>query len=169
MFGDTAPVPAPAPAPIPQQPQAATVNQVPLQPKQGAELVWGGFFEELRKQGANEDFILGMMKEAAEAEDQSRDALDYTGLPVDRHRIVPFMPNNLTGSMAGGLAGGAVSSELGLGGLGSMVLPALGALAGHHYLPNLMNRWKDSEGTGLNRISPISAAYNSQQPLGLGE
>jgi hypothetical protein len=148
------------------------LNSTPaLFPKQGAEaqLAWAGFFEELAKQGANEDFILGMMKEAEESEDHSRAALDSTGLPMDRHRIVPFMSNNLTGSMAGGLAGGAVSSELGLGSLGSMILPALGALAGHHYLPHLMNRWKDSEGTGLNRISPIAANYNSQQPLGVSE
>jgi len=163
MFGETA-----KPKPIaPANPQAATVPQV--LPKQGSSHspeIWAGIFEELKKQGANEDFIAGMMKEA---EDLSQPELDRYGLNADRHRVVPFMPNKLTGAMAGGLAGGVMSNELGLDGLSSYILPVLGAFAGNHYLPHLMNRWKDPEGTGHNSINPMAAHFNNMQPLGQSE
>jgi hypothetical protein len=185
-----------------QAPPAAQPVQA-LNLKQGMEETsakWQGIVDELKKNGANEDLILGMLKEATDfgnsqlrkkssvaptlrkpkapkatpiLEPQELSALpdfepgtDSTGLLKDRHRAIPMLGNNITGALGGGLLGAAVGNELGLEGPLSMLPPILGAMAGHHYFPNLMNQWKDSPGTGLNKIHPGAASYNKQQPLG---
>jgi hypothetical protein len=44
----------------------------------------------------------------------------------------------------------------------------MGALLGHHYLPQLMNSWKDSYGSGVNTGNPLTAAHNRNFPV-MGE
>jgi hypothetical protein len=141
---------------------------------------WKGFEVELRKQGANEDFIMGMMKEANDsaARDGShilsklKDILrgsqtpDDTGLAADRHPIIPGLANKWLGLAGGAGLGALLRGETGLEQTG-VLLPALGAMAGHHFLPHIMNRWKDAYGTGANQINPGTIALNKSHPINI--
>ncbi len=119
---------------------------------------WEGFREQLVKEGANEAFIEGMLKE-------SDDMLNN-----DRHRIVPFMSNSMLGTGGGALLGSAISRGLSDDdddgpGISSILLPMAGAVAGQHFLPKLMNSWKDSYGVGANAGNPLTAAHNKANPV----
>jgi hypothetical protein len=144
--------------------------------KKEAELVWGGLKYSLEKSGANEDFILGVLKEAEEASPANvapstaqPPRLDATGLLADRHRVLPFMGNNILGTAGGALLGSLVGNELGLEGPASWLAPILGGVAGHQYFPHMMNRWKDNYGEGVNKINEGAANYNKSQPFNLGQ
>jgi hypothetical protein len=140
---------------------------------------WKGFVAELKKQGANEDFIAGLMKEANDAAYSAgvplieklkeilkgSQAMDSTGLPANRHHIVPGLANKWLGMAGGAGLGAMMGGELGIDGPVGAALPLLGAFAGHRYLPHVMNSWKDSYGTGVNQINPVAAAYNSAHPV----
>jgi hypothetical protein len=95
-------------------------------------------------------------------------APDASGLTNDRNRAVPFMSNKFSGGVGGALLGMLMANEMGLQGPASWALPLIGGIAGHNYLPQMMNKWKDPYGTGVNQISPAAAAYNQQFPLGGG-
>lgn len=167
----------PGPAPL------RTVKQGSLAPDYAS--VWTGLLEQLVKEGANEDFIAGMCKEAEGSDLLARGmrafqpaldkvkqlALDFaspiddSGLAMDRHRIVPFLSNRILGGLGGAAAGAAAANELGFDGVGKYLLPAIGGVAGGTHLPNVMNRWKDVYGVGLNKIHPGVADFNMAHPI----
>jgi len=147
--------------------------------KVASQEIYGYFVEELKKQGATEDFILGMEKEARENpmpnvqlshrknwEDNPMGNVrlnkpEYDGgLDPDRNRIFSGINNNMLGAGGGAMLGGIISSELGLKGLPGLALPAVGLLAGHHFLPQMMNSWKDGLNVGANAVSPVLANFN---------
>jgi hypothetical protein len=148
-------------------------------------LVWEGLLSQLIKEGANEDFIAGMLKEAESPEwlgkamsafspaaDKIKHLLselnpeDSSGLHIDRNRIVPAISNRLLGGLGGALAGGIAANSLNLDkGAGRYLMPLAGGLAGGAYLPELMNKWKDAHGTGLNSINSGVADFNKAHPL----
>jgi len=84
--------------------------------------------------------------------------------PESRHEIIPGFNNKWTGGLGGMLLGHYIGNEMGLDGPMGMLLPLLGAGAGYHYLPKLMNKWKDRAGTGANAIHP--AVQNMNQNMG---
>lgn len=143
------------------------------------EMAWQGFVRELKKQGANEDFLLGMMKEAEEkaAFDGSHileklkgvlkgsQMPDSTGEAANRHPIIPGLSNKWLGLAGGAGLGALLGGELGVDGPIGALLPIAGGFAGHHYLPQLMNRWKDAYGSGVNKVHPGIAALNRSNPL----
>jgi uncharacterized coiled-coil protein SlyX len=90
---------------------------------------------------------------------------DESGLQGDRHRILPFMSNKTTGAVGGALLSMMMAREMGLTGPAAFLAPVLGGLAGHHFLPQLMNKWKDPYGSGANEMNPFAAAYNRQNPI----
>jgi hypothetical protein len=90
---------------------------------------------------------------------------DSTGLPSDRNRAVPFMSNRASGSIGGALLGMLIANEMGLHGPMSWLAPVLGGIAGHKYLPQMMNRWQDPYGTGVNRIPEHVIQNNQQYPI----
>jgi hypothetical protein len=90
---------------------------------------------------------------------------DSSGLPSDRNRAVPFMSNTTSGGIGGALLGSLIANEMGLQGPASWILPLIGGVAGYHYLPQMMNRYKDPYGAGVNQIAPNAALYNQQFPL----
>lgn len=90
---------------------------------------------------------------------------DTSGLPADRNRAVPFMSNSASGGIGGALLGSLIANEMGLQGPASWILPLIGGVAGHRFLPQMMNRQRDPYGTGVNQIAPNAAAYNQQFPL----
>ena len=144
--------------------------------KKEAELVWEGLKFSLEKSGANEDFVLGILKEAEEASPVNLappavqpPRLDDTGLPADRHRVLPFMGNNLLGAAGGALLGSLVGNEMGLEGPASWLAPVLGGVAGHQYFPHMLNRWKDSYGEGVNKINEGAASFNNLRPFNLNQ
>ena len=119
---------------------------------------WEGFKEALVNDGATDAFIEGMMKEANDS------------LSDDRHRILPFMSNNMLGAGGGALLGSAISRGFSDDdddgpGIGSMLLPMAGAVAGQHFLPKLMNSWKDPYGTGANAANTLTVAFNKANPV----
>jgi hypothetical protein len=116
-----------------------------------------GFIDMLEKEGANEDFILGFLKEAE---------LTYTDLPEDRHRILPFMNNQMTGAIGGAMLGNLVGNELDLDGVPGMLLPIMGAYAGYSHLPSLMNKFKDPAGQGANAIHPAVSNFVNARNFG---
>jgi len=177
---------------VPVQPRPQGVNPL-KQVKQGSLVpdytsVWSGLLEQLVKEGANEDFIAGMLKEAEGSDFLSKgietfqpaldkvkqlvldfaNPVDDSGLFMDRHRILPFMSNRILGGLGGAAAGAAVANELGFDGVGKYLLPAVGSVAGGIHLPNVMNRWKDNYGEGLNKIHPGVADFNMAHPI-IGE
>lgn len=79
-----------------------------------------------------------------------------------RHEIIPGFNNKWTGGLGGMLLGSFIGNEMGLDGPMGMLLPLLGAGAGYHYLPKLMNKWKDPAGTGANAIHPAVQNMNQQ-------
>jgi hypothetical protein len=88
---------------------------------------------------------------------------DMYGLPTDRHRAIPILNNQFAGGVGGAILGALVARELGIGGgIGGLLLPILGGVAGRQYLPQMMNRWKDPYGVGANQIHPMSAYLNKQ-------
>ena len=142
---------------------------------------WTGFESELKKQGANEDFILGLHKEAEDSAAlagvpvmeklkeilKGSQAPDVTGSAANRHHIIPGVANKWLGMAGGAGLGAMMGGELGTQGMMGMALPALGAAAGHHYLPELMNKWKDAYGTGVNRVNPGVAALNRMNSINI--
>jgi hypothetical protein len=97
---------------------------------------------------------------------QDTQTRDMTGELQDRHRIVPFMNNKATGAIGGALLAALIANHSGMSGPMSWLLPILGGVAGYHYLPQMMNKWKDPYGAGENAISPLAAGMNQQHPLG---
>lgn len=93
------------------------------------------------------------------------DTVDDAGLRADRHRVVPFMSNKATGAVGGALLAMMMAREMGLEGPAGFLAPVLGGLAGYHYLPELMNKWKDPYGSGANQMNPFAAAYNRAHPV----
>ena len=193
---------APVPAPAPVNPQAIqtpkfqgktapAVQQAPKVKKMAADnaLVWEGLLAQLVKEGANEDFIAGMLKEAESPEwlgkamasfgpaaDKIKHLLgelnpeDSSGLHIDRNRIVPAMSNRLLGGLGGALAGGIAAHQLALDkGMGKYLMPLAGGLAAGGYLPGFMNHWKDAHGEGLNSINSGVADFNKANPLSTPE
>jgi hypothetical protein len=144
-------------------------------------LAWKGFVAELQKQGASEDFIMGMMKEAEEKAafdgthimDKLKEVLkgsqmpDATGEAANRHPIIPGLANKWLGLAGGAGLGAMLGGEMDLDGPLGVAIPALGAAAGFHYLPQMMNRWKDAYGSGVNQVHPGTAALNRSNPLPL--
>ena len=133
-----------------------------------------GFVEQLKKEGANQAFIEGFMKEA------NQPAPAPQGMPSrknvmnqNRHNVVPGMNNNILG-LGGGLLLGALANNMfdddddEPSPIRSIGMPLMGALLGHHYLPQLMNSWKDSYGSGVNTGNPLTAAHNRNFPV-MGE
>jgi hypothetical protein len=93
----------------------------------------------------------------------SSNAKDQYGLPEDRHRALPFMSNQASGGVGGALLASLIAREMGMdSGLMGIAAPILGGIAGHKYLPEMMNKWKDPYGVGANQIHPLQAYYNRQ-------
>jgi hypothetical protein len=90
---------------------------------------------------------------------------DVTGNPASRNRALPFASNKTTGALGGAMLGGLLANEMGMGGHAAWMMPVLGGLAGHHYLPNMMNKWKDPYGYGANAMSEGAANMNKSMPL----
>lgn len=96
------------------------------------------------------------------------DAKDAQGLPVDRNRAVPFMKNNWAGAAGGALLASTIARELGLdAGAMSWILPLLGGVAGYNYLPQLMNKWQDPNGYGVNAVPEGNTQMTAQTPFKL--
>ena len=162
----------------PLQPRKITHNS---QKTAEVETAWKGFVSELRKQGANDDFIEGILKEASEKAafdgvstwSKIKDVLkgsqapDSTGAPANRHPIVPGLANKWLGGLLGMGLGHMVNNEIGPDGPLGLALPILGAYAGHKYLPHVMNRWKDAYGSGVNQVHPGVASMNRQNPISI--
>jgi hypothetical protein len=91
--------------------------------------------------------------------------VDVNGAPSDRHRIVPFMKNKYTGAIGGALLAHMIAKENGLSGPMSWLLPIVGGLAGHQFLPQMMNKWKDPRGYGENSIGSGAAMINQANPV----
>jgi len=97
--------------------------------------------------------------------DQSPGATkDIYGAPVDRNRAVPFMKNQWSGAIGGALLASMIAREHGMNGPLSWLIPILGGIAGHHFLPQLMNKWKDPHGYGVNSNAGQSN-INSRYPM----
>lgn len=90
---------------------------------------------------------------------------DTTGLAANRNRALPVASNKLTGTIGGALLGSLLANEMGMSGSSAWLMPVLGGLAGHHHLPDLMNKWKDPYGYGVNAISAPAAQMNRAMPL----
>jgi hypothetical protein len=93
---------------------------------------------------------------------------DASGMQTDRHRILPGVSNQTTGAIGGALLSMMMAREMGLSGPAAFLAPVLGGLAGYHFLPQMMNKWKDPYGSGANQMNPFAAGYNRQHPL-IGE
>lgn len=83
----------------------------------------------------------------------------------DRHQIIPGVGNHYLGAAGGALLSALMGGQMGLTGPASWLVPLLGGAAGYHYLPKLMNMWKDQPGTGTKAISPEAASFNRQNPI----
>jgi len=174
-------VPKPIPANTTSAPQ-------PVQPNKTAsyedyELIWQGVFDQLRKEGANEDFLEGMMKEAfdlggfvqpiAKAIKPVGDYLkelssptDITGELTNRHQIIPNVDNRLLGGILGAGGGLGLANLLGMDeGAGKFIFPAIGGLLGSGGLSSAMNHWKDQPGFGHNKVPLLTGAHNKAHPL----
>jgi hypothetical protein len=85
---------------------------------------------------------------------------DMTGNPADRNRAVPFASNKASGAVGGALIGSLLANEMGMDGGAAMLMPVLGGLAGYNYMPQMMDKWKDPYGYGVNSISPSAASMH---------
>ena len=83
----------------------------------------------------------------------------------DRHRIIPTMGNQFVGAAGGALLSSLLGGQLGLSGPAAWLLPLLGGAAGYHYLPKLMNMWKDAPNTGVNQLPSSVQNYYQQNPV----
>ena len=83
----------------------------------------------------------------------------------DRHQIVPGMGNQFIGAAGGALLSALLGGQLGLRGPAAWLVPLLGGAAGYHYLPKLMNMWKDAPGTGVNATPAPVGNYYQRNPL----
>lgn len=88
--------------------------------------------------------------------------LDETGLPSDRHRMLPFMGNNWTGAMGGALLAAIIARQMGISGPLGWLLPLLGGVAGYKMLPGMINSWSDRPGTGVNAVPEIQRQGNAE-------
>jgi len=140
-----------------------------------AARVWNGFTKELRKQGANEDFIAGMVKEAeglgaAVNPISIKGSINTPPTPATQsnqaaHQVIPHIDNKWTGALGGSMLMGLLANQLGLEGPAAWLLPVLGGLGGHHFFPKLMDSFKDAPGTGVNKLHPEAVKINQQTPL----
>lgn len=89
--------------------------------------------------------------------------LDPYGAPEDRHRAVPFAKNKYTGAAGGALLAHAIARENGLEGPMSWLLPIIGGMVGHKYFPEMMNKWKDPKGYGVNSVGSGAAMIHQPQ------
>lgn len=167
---------------------SAELVQQSIQPNKTAshedyEQVWQGVFDQLRKEGANEDFLLGMMKEAfdlngfvqpiAKAIKPVGDYLkglssptDITGELTNRHQIIPNVDNRLLGGILGAGGGLGLANLLGMNeGAGKLIFPALGGFLGSGGLSSAMNHWKDQPGFGHNKVPLLTASQYRANPL----
>jgi hypothetical protein len=88
---------------------------------------------------------------------------DQYGLPIDRHRVLPVLSNQATGGVGGAILASLIAREMGMdSGVMGLAAPILGGIAGHKYLPEMMNKWKDPYGVGANQIHPLQSYYNRQ-------
>jgi hypothetical protein len=85
---------------------------------------------------------------------------DLSGQLEDRNRLIPGFSNKFIGGAGGALLGNLIASEAGLQGPMSWIAPVLGGIAGHNYLPQMLNKWKDPAGIGANSIGPGAAGIN---------
>jgi hypothetical protein len=92
----------------------------------------------------------------------SKPAVDGTGAPQDRNRVLPFMNNNWAGGLGGALLASIIGREMGLQGPLSWLLPILGGVAGYKMFPGLMNSWSDPKGVGANSVPQIQRAGNAE-------
>ena len=83
----------------------------------------------------------------------------------DRHQIIPGMGNQFIGAAGGALLSALLGGQLGLKGPAAWLVPLLGGAAGYHYLPKLMNMWKDAPGTGVNATPAPVGNYYQRNPL----
>jgi hypothetical protein len=102
---------------------------------------------------------------AAKGKDFFKDITSSLTPEDDRHQIIPGVGNQYLGAAGGALLSALMGGQMGLTGPASWLVPLLGGAAGYHYLPKLMNMWKDQPGTGTKSISPGAAAYNQQNPI----
>ena len=172
----------------PTQPNINVPAPHPIQPSKTAshedyEQIWQGVFDQLRKEGANEDFLMGMMKEAfdlngfvqpiANAIKPVGDYLkglsnptDITGEPTNRHQIIPNVDNRLLGGILGAGGGLGLANLLGMDeGAGKFIFPAIGGLLGSGGLSSAMNHWKDQPGFGHNKVPLLTASQYRANPL----
>jgi hypothetical protein len=91
--------------------------------------------------------------------------LDEFGAPRDRHRVVPFMKNKYTGAAGGAMLAHLLANESGLTGPMAWLLPIIGGIAGHRFFPQMMNKWKDPMGFGVNSVGSGANMIHQQTPL----
>lgn len=178
-------VPAPSPTNTTSAPQSIQLNKTASH--EDYEQIWQGVFDQLRKEGANEDFLLGMMKEAfdlngfvqpianaikpmAHAASSYLKGLssptDTTGELTDRHQVIPNVDNRLLGGILGAGGGLGLANLLGMDeGAGKFIFPAIGGLLGSGGLSSAMNHWKDQPGFGHNKVPMLTSAHNKAHPL----
>jgi hypothetical protein len=113
------------------------------------------------KQNANKALTEG----AAKGKSVFQDLTSSLTPEDDRHRRVPGMGNQFLGAAGGALLSALLGGQLGLSGPAAWLVPLLGGAAGYHYLPKLMNMWKDAPGSGVNSVSPGAQMQNQQNPL----
>ena len=83
----------------------------------------------------------------------------------DRHQIIPGVGNQYLGAAGGALLSALMGGQMGLTGPASWLVPLLGGAAGYHYLPKLMNMWKDQPGAGTKKVSDSASAFNKNNPI----
>ena len=83
----------------------------------------------------------------------------------NRHQIIPGLANNYLGAGGGALLSMLLGNQLGLTGPAAWLLPILGGAAGYHYLPKLMNMWKDKPGQGVHSIPDSVKTFNQENPI----
>ena len=127
-----------------------------------AQCVWAGIEDTLRKEGADEDFIEGIKKEAWIRQTMGamgtgiKNALPVIGKALGRgveHGLTASALGGLVGGVPGALAGGAFGGLGGSLGYGKATLLAGGGLAGGAMLANnlLWDSGKDITGNPANR------------------
>lgn len=138
-----------------------------------SETIWNGFVEQLEKEGANQSFIQGMLKEAVDevknvtpatqpttqmpSATEPRNDLPGTQPSEKAHSILGGIPNKYSGALGGGLFALLGANMLGLKGPMKWMLPVLGGAAGYKFFPHIMNLAKDRMGEGVNRMGSGSA------------
>lgn len=102
---------------------------------------------------------------AAKGKDFFKDITSSLTPEDDRHQIIPGVGNQYLGAAGGALLSALMGGQMGLTGPASWLVPLLGGAAGYHYLPKLMNMWKDQPGTGTKSVPSSAASFNRQNPI----